>query len=290
MYFLRTVFFVGIISLVACKQPTTQPQPTQPTAPAIKPNDSAIAKPVSITYTLLTNKDSIKATLKKLDTSSIAMLALVNRMDVRSLRNYDTLIMPTDLTQPRTAYFPFPTTVATLADVKKIIYFSYPAQAFAAYENGKLVLTGPTNMGKKSSKTPTGLFFTNWKAKKTISTVNDEWELKWNFNIANKLGVGFHEYALPGYPASHSCMRLKAADAQYFYYWADQWKVVDNAIVAYGTPVIVFGEYPFGQARPWLALVQNSDALKIDDAAIEKITAPYLNEILQKQQARDTLQ
>lgn len=289
MYFLRTVFFVGIISLVACKQPTTQPQPAQPTTLVSNKKDSVIAKPVSITYTLLTPKDSIKATLKKLDTASIAMLALVNRMDVRSLRNYDTLIMPTDLTQPRTAYFPFPATITSLANVKKILFFSYPAQAFAAYENGKLVLTGPTNMGKKSSKTPTGLFFTNWKAKKTISTVNDEWELKWNFNIANKLGVGFHEYALPGYPASHSCLRLKSADAQFFYNWADQWKVVDNAITAYGTPVIVFGAYPFGQARPWLALIQNSDALTMDDAAIEKITAPYLDEIMQKQQARDTL-
>jgi hypothetical protein len=32
-------------------------------------------------------------------------------------------------------------------------------------------------------------------------------DLRWNFNIENKLGVGWH--SLPGYPASHSCLRLE---------------------------------------------------------------------------------
>jgi hypothetical protein len=31
------------------------------------------------------------------------------------------------------------------------------------------------NMGREKDQTPTGLFFTNWKAEETTSTFNDEW-------------------------------------------------------------------------------------------------------------------
>ena len=100
-------------------------------------------------------------------------------------------------------YFPFPFEASFLKGIKKIIFFSYPTQSFAAYENGVLVYTGPTSMGRKADMTPTGLFYTNWKAEQTTSTFNDEWDLKWNFNIENKLVIGFHQYEMPGYSASH---------------------------------------------------------------------------------------
>src|SRR5690606_1839885 len=119
-------------------------------------------------------------------------------------------------------------------------------------------------MGRKSSKTPTGLFFTNWKSKRSVSTVDDEWILKWNFNVHNKWGVGFHEYALPGYPASHSCMRLLSEDAQFLYNWADQWILKNDQVqLAHGTPVIIFGAYPFGEPRPWFKMVADPKALDI---------------------------
>ena len=187
-------------------------------------------------------------------------------------------------------YFPFPFYATFLKDVKKIIFFSYPSQAFAAYENGRLVYTGPTSMGRKADMTPTGLFYTNWKAEKTTSTFNDEWDLKWNFNIENKLGVGFHQYEMPGYPASHSCLRLTEKDAMYLYEWADQWEIkgTDN-ILAHGTPVVVFGSYPFGSSKPWLALAQNPNALTISESNLETIASQYLPDVMQKQAQRDSL-
>ena len=75
--------------------------------------------------------------------------------------------------------------------------FSYPIQAYALYENGKLVKWGPTSMGSKAHQTTRGLHFTNWKGKEIISTVSDEWKLKWNFNIANHEGIGWHQYSMP---------------------------------------------------------------------------------------------
>jgi hypothetical protein len=45
------------------------------------------------------------------------------------------------------------------------------------------------------------VFFFELEAEETTSTFDDEWDLRWNFNIENKLGVGWHQYSLPGYPA-----------------------------------------------------------------------------------------
>ena len=212
----------------------------------------------------------------------------VNRTDKVNLAKMDSIIVPKDLTGDVEFYLPFPLEVPYLKDISKIIYFSYATQTFAAYENGELIYAGPTNMGRRKDPTPTGLFFTNWKAEKTTSTFNDEWDLRWNFNIANKLGVGWHQYELPGFPASHSCMRLQEKDAKYLYTWADQWILKDNEnILVKGTPVIIFGKYDFDAAKPWQQLVQNPKALNISVAEIENATKPYLNNILSEQKKRE---
>lgn len=212
------------------------------------------------------------------------ILYAVNRTDSAHFAKMDTVVIPDDLTGDIEFYLPFPLYVSYLKDVKKIIFFSYPTQAFATYENGVLIRTGPTNMGKKSSKTPTGLFYTNWKAESTISTVDDEWELLWNFNIENKEGIGWHQYELPGYPASHSCLRLQENDAKYLYTWADQWVMANKHDVKFkGTPVIVFGDYDFDGPKPWLKLVKNHKSLSISESEIENQTKAYLKEILEEQ-------
>jgi hypothetical protein len=111
--------------------------------------------------------------------------------------------------------------------------------------------------------------------------------LLWNFNIANKGGIGFHQYDLPGYPASHSCLRLHEKDAKDLYGWADQWVLIDDENVKFkGTPVIVFGSYPFGKAKPWLQLVKDPKALTISESEIEEITKPHLETILKEQEKK----
>ncbi|WP_281228872.1 L,D-transpeptidase [Flavobacterium aquiphilum] len=218
----------------------------------------------------------------------LQIVLAVNRMDKSHLTKKDSILIPGDLSGDIEFYLPFPLEVPYLIPVKKIVFFSYPTQTFAAYENGELIHTGPTNMGRKLAQTPTGLFFTNWKAERTTSTFNDEWDLRWNFNIANKAGVGWHQYDLPGYPASHSCLRLLEKDAKYLYKWADQWILKDDQnILVKGTPVIVFGKYDFDAPKPWLQLTENPKALDISPSEIEKITSPYLDDILTEQEKRE---
>jgi hypothetical protein len=227
--------------------------------------------------------DSIKGDSTKLD-----IAYAINRTDKANFAKMDSVVIPTDFSGDLVYYLPFPLHVAALEEVSKILIFSYPTQTFAAYENGELVYTGPTNMGRKKDPTPTGLFFTNWKAEKTTSTFNDEWDLKWNFNIENKLGVGFHQYELPGYPASHSCLRLEEKDAKYLYKWADEWILKDSENVKVkGTPVVVFGSYNFDQPKPWFDLVSDPKALNISEAEIESQTKPFLQSILDNQKLRE---
>jgi hypothetical protein len=271
---------ICLVVLLSCKthqqkkiKVKQQPQRQQPKAISYQ---AANAK-----QWLLINKDS----------SQLHIVLAVNRTDKSGFAAMDSVIIPADMGGDIAYYLPFPLNAPYLEDVDKIIFFSYPTQAFATYENGVLMYTGPTNMGRKADPTPTGLFFSNWKAEKTISTVNDEWELLWNFNIANKEGVGWHQYSMPGYPASHSCLRLQEKDARYLYTWGDQW-ILDNKenVLANGTPVIVFGNYDFEAQKPWLQLLTNPHALDISEEEIQKQTMPYLDKILAEQAKREEIQ
>lgn len=243
----------------------------------------------NLTYSLQAAKAYFKQD-SGLNANARNILEAINRTDAAHLKTMDSILVPSDLNADISAYLPFPTHVASLDDVDKILLFSYPAQVFAAYENGELIYTGPTNMGRKKDPTPTGLYFTNWKAEQTTSTFNDEWDLKWNFNIENKEGIGFHQYELPGYPASHSCLRLREADAKLLYNWADQWELKGTDVVlAKGTPVIVFGSYPFDAKKPWLQLLSNPKSLTISEADVDALVTTNKAAILQAQEKRDQL-
>lgn len=253
-----------------------------------KPVKSILPQSIEISYKIV---DAREWLLKHTADSIQEIAFAVNRTDRSNFYRMDSVIVPSDLSYRIADYLPFPKKLDYEADIHKLIYFSYATQTFAAYENGILVHTGPTNMGRENRLTPSGLFFTNWKAKITTSTVNAEWILNWNFNLLNKEGVGWHQYSLPGYPVSHSCMRLQEKDAYFLYYWADQWVLANpNTIKVKGTPVIIFGAYDFGLPKPWLNLVFDPHSLDITIDELEEITQPYFYEIRLSQQRRDSFQ
>ncbi len=269
------LFCCLLISVTSCKQNTSF---SNKKAPIWK-------QPQNYSYKLENRKQWLEANAANPTANAIVLMA--NRVDATNLQKLDSIIVPTDVTGDMVYYQPFPLEVPYLKDVNKIIFFSYATQTFAAYENGILMYAGPTSMGRQKDQTPTGLFFTNWKAVKTTSTFNDEWDLKWNFNIENKLGVGFHQYELPGVPASHSSLRLLEKDAKYLYNWADQWVLANkNVVKVKGTPVIVFGSYPFDGPKPWMKLLDNAKSLNFSKGDIEDETSQFLQKILDAQQVR----
>ncbi len=270
---------------------TTAPDTTRAvqTPAAKEPNapQSGIAPATDITYSYFRFKDSGKARMRDYTPEQKKIIYTLNRADGGHLASVDTVIFPNKFPADVREISPFPQEIPALREVKKMVLFSYPIQAFAAYENGVLTKWGPSSMGRKTKQTPEGLYFANWKAKETTSTVDDAWKLKWNFNIQNKEGIGWHQYALPGYPASHSCLRLLETDAQWLYDWADMWVLQKDQLAAQGTPTLVFGQYPWGGRRPWRNLLDNPHANDIPVSEIEALVQPHLQNILEKQQQRE---
>ncbi|RRJ89083.1 murein L,D-transpeptidase [Paenimyroides tangerinum] len=254
----------------------------------VKKEELRIKEGAEYDYWPLKKSDSLsKKFFKTYSKDEIYTIAALNRVDVANLKGRDTIIVPKVIKEDFLDYSPFPYQMEILTDVPKFIVFSYPIQAFAVYENGNLIKWGPTNMGKKATQTPRGLFFTNWRGRKVKSTSNSEWILNWNFNISNHGGVGFHQYALPGYPASHSCLRLLDADAQFLYNWCDQWILKDaNTQIAKGTPVIVYGDYAFGKKGVWNDLVKDPNATLITTEQLKEVVEPHIAEIIKQQEIR----
>ena len=207
------------------------------------------------------------------------LLALkVNRRDSLHVKDGDSLMVP-DSSARLLDLAPFPRRIPSTSEVAKLILVSRRVQAFAAYERGGLVRWGPTSTGRESLQTPEGLYHTNWKDAERTSTFNEEWLLKWYVNLDNFLGISFHLFELPGYPASHSCIRLLEDDAVWLYGWSDSWTLDPNdrrKVTKPGTPVVVFGQYGWGKKAPWRRLAADSTATDVPLSEIEPALTSYL--------------
>jgi lipoprotein-anchoring transpeptidase ErfK/SrfK len=216
------------------------------------------------------------------------IILALNRIDKKNFKRKDSLVVPDTIVTNWKYYSPFPLKVEEAFQIPKLIVVSQKVQAFAAYQLGNLILWGPTSTGKEETPTPNGLFHTNWKAEETTSTFDDEWNLKWNFNLDNFEGVALHQYEMPGYPASHSCVRLYEKDAEWIYNWAEQWIVTpdEEFVLAYGTPVIIFDEYDFDSPKPWRELVNDLESTKVSLSELEDEIGDYLYVILERKKMR----
>ena len=281
--------FATLLTVIGCKDTLEERQEKS----LEKKFERKYDKAQDYTYTnwVLKSSDSVRKIFKEKFTSQqLTTIVALNRVDKNTFASVDTLLIPDQFDDDFLAYSPFPYTLSSAKDVKKLAIFSYPIQAYGLYENGELVKWGPSSMGSKQHKTPEGLYFCNWKGEEVISTFDDEWVLRWNFNIENQEGIGWHQYQLPGTPASHSCLRLLEADAKWMFDWADEWILADKETVkAKGTPVIVYGSYDFEGRKPWLNLAKNSHANDISAETLNGIVGKYQAEILKEQKNRDAI-
>jgi lipoprotein-anchoring transpeptidase ErfK/SrfK len=154
------------------------------------------------------------------------------------------------------AFSPLPPEWPAAISHPKYLVVHQPGQVFGAYEFGRLVRWGPVSSGRKETPTPSGSFNLTWRSRKRTSTDNDAWVLEWYFNFVNSRGVSFHQFDLPGYAASHACVRLLTRDAQWLYGWGDQWKLSPDkrSVEVPGTPVLVIGAFGHGEMPPWTSL------------------------------------
>lgn len=241
------------------------------------------------TITLGTSKHGAQLT-EAVGKEHLTQVLSLNRIDIRHLQNNQVIVVPDVLSDDPLDLSSFPRSIPELSSVPKMMFVAQREQEFGAYEYGVLVRSGGISTGKKATPTTSKLFYANWKGKEVVSTSNDEWILKWNVNIANQDGIGIHEYELPGYPASHSCIRLSAVDAEWFYGWVDTWILSpEEKLLAQGTPVLVFGEYGFGKTAPWKNLPIDKNATTITLQSLQERINPLLEDIKIKQDQRATV-
>ena len=80
--------------------------------------------------------------------------------------------------------------------------------------------------------------------------------MPWYFNFGSREGLAFHAYSLPGYPASHGCIRLLERDARWLFDWGETWVLApgETRVLTPGTPVFIVGQYDVNAAPPWRSL------------------------------------
>jgi hypothetical protein len=141
------------------------------------------------------------------------------------------------------------------------IIVSLPDQLVHVYRNGVRIGVATCSTGKPGHLTPSGVFMILQKDKDHHSSKYDDAPMP-NMNRITWSGVALHAGNLPGYPASHGCIRLPMKFSELLF-----------GVTHVGTPVIVAGAAgtPYDVAHPGLVLT--SDAAAEMQAAHETVKA-----------------
>ena len=205
----------------------------------------------------------------------------LNRKELRFVRVGQAVVIPDTIIADMRAYSVFPYFYPGAKDIKKIIMVSNLYQSYGCYEYGKLVRFAAVNSGKERTPSYPGRYAITWKEKDHLSSIDSNWHMPYTINFHRQAGSAFHKFTMPGYPASHSCVRQFIDDAEWLYYWVETEKYDENKqpIPFSGTPVVIIDYYDFRPDKRyrWKYLKNNKekiDYLPKDPMAVEEALIP----------------
>jgi len=102
-----------------------------------------------------------------------------------------------------------------------VIIVSIPEQTLYVYRNGVRIGRSTVSTGKSGHRTPTGVFTILQKNEKHTSSIYKGASMPYMQRLT-WTGVALHAGNLPGYPASHGCVRLPLDFAQKLYTVTDK--------------------------------------------------------------------
>lgn len=140
----------------------------------------------------------------------------VNRIDARHLSPGRKVLVPIAMGLAE-RYAPVPNALSGRDTGRKIVVY-LDTQYFGAYEDGWLLFWGPVSTGRKGHGTPAGEYRIEYRQKDKKSIKYDGAPMPFALNLS-WTGYFLHEQALPGYPASHGCVRLLMDDAKRLFFW-----------------------------------------------------------------------
>jgi hypothetical protein len=141
-----------------------------------------------------------------------------------------------------------------------VITVSLSSQTMHVFRDGVLWKSSPVSTGKKGKRTPTGVFAILQKKRHHRSNLYSNAPMPWMQRLTWS-GIAIHAGHLPGYPASHGCIRLPAAFASELF-----------TITGPTTTAVIIIDEPLADGGAALALAQRSDAV-----------VPIAPELLQRQ-------
>ncbi|WP_373506081.1 L,D-transpeptidase [Aestuariivirga sp.] len=143
------------------------------------------------------------------------------------------------------------------------IIVSLPDQMVHVYRNGIRIAVSTCSTGKPGHGTPTGVFTILQKDKNHHSSTYNNAPMP-NMNRLTWSGVALHAGQLPGYPASHGCVRLPLEFSKLLF-----------TVTHVGTPVIIADAHsaPKLVSHPGLVLGQYAEH-EFDDATAKLKAKP----------------
>ena len=139
------------------------------------------------------------------------------------------------------------------------IVVSLPDQRVYVYRNGVRIGVSTCSTGKPGHDTPTGVFTILQKDKDHHSSTYNEAPMP-NMNRLTWSGIALHAGQLPGYPASHGCVRLPMAFSSKLF-----------AVTHVGTPVIIADSATFPETVIHPGMVLSAEAEKDFDHTVSTL-------------------
>ena len=263
------LFFASIIYLIllSCNKAESETV-NQDYADSLK--ESYIVDYPKITYSLIEIKD--KEQREKLmyeyrdsedNHLKNKIFCLLNRKERRFMKVGSKVLVPDSIADNVLAYSIFPQYYKDAKDIPKIIIVSNKYQCYACYEYGVLVRFAAANTGKEKTQTYPGRYALVWRQLERRSSLDSTWVMPYTFNFHKYAGNAFHQFAMPGYAASHSCIRQFKDDAKWLYNWGEMAKRDEKGQLAHltGTPVLIIDvfDYTNRHSGPWKNLRSNKD-------------------------------
>jgi len=145
------------------------------------------------------------------------------------------------------------------------IVVSIPDQRVYVYRNGVRIGVATCSTGKPGHETPTGVFTILQKDKHHRSSTYNNAPMP-NMNRLTWSGIALHAGQLPGYPASHGCVRLPMDFSEKLF-----------GVTQLGTPVIIAdaATYPSSVLHPGMVLSADAEGeFEKTEAALAKAAKP----------------
>lgn len=120
-----------------------------------------------------------------------------------------------------------------------VIVVSLPEQMAYVYRNGIRIGVSTISSGKKGNETPTGVFTILQKRKEHYSNLYNNAPMPYMQRLTWD-GIALHAGKLPGYPASHGCVRLPKPFAEKLFAVTDHGMTVVVADEASTAPTVAY--------------------------------------------------